>query len=190
MVPQLRLHSPVSIPGLGSSLTIYGDDVTIGRDASSQIVIPETSLSSRHARIQRKPEGWILTDMGSKNGIWVGDRRVTNHCLQPHQLVRIGGVAVEFLDDDSDMGSQAQARGSDALTQFAAADTVRESPKLDDGLEGAQMPGLAGPWRIQGRSPLQWPESGSTACWGSRVCGAWRDDGCLGVGRHFSRSGS
>jgi hypothetical protein len=98
-MPQLRLHSPAFIPGLGSDLPIPGDDVTVGRSPDNQLVIPEASVSAHHARIQHTPAGWLLTDLGDSNGIWVGVRRVSELQLTAGQLFRIGGVALEFVDD-------------------------------------------------------------------------------------------
>ncbi len=98
-MPHLRLHSPASIAGLGSELEIPGKDVTVGRSAENQLVIPESSVSLRHARIQQTPQGWLLTDLENTNGIWVGVRRVNELQLTPGQLFRIGGVALEFVDD-------------------------------------------------------------------------------------------
>jgi hypothetical protein len=101
-MPKLRLHSPASIPGLGSMFVIPGEVVTVGRGPDNQLVIPESSVSWRHARLQRKAEGWVLTDLGDTNGIWVGVKRVTELALQAGQLFRIGGVALEFVPDEYD----------------------------------------------------------------------------------------
>lgn len=98
-MPQLRLHSPAYIPGLGSELQIPGNDVTVGRSPDNQLVIPESSVSAHHARIQQTPQGWILSDLGNTNGIWIGVRRVDELPLTPGQLFRIGGVALEFIED-------------------------------------------------------------------------------------------
>ncbi len=98
-MPQLRLHSPAFIPGLGSDLPIPGNDVTVGRSPDNQLVIPEASVSLHHARIQQTPQGWVLTDLGDTNGIWIGVRRVDRLQLTAGQLFRIGGVALEFIED-------------------------------------------------------------------------------------------
>ena len=98
-MPKLRLHSPASIPGVGSLITIPGEDVSVGRSPENQLVIPDSTVSPRHARLQRTPSGWLLTDLGQTNGIWLGVRRVTEHLLCPGQLFRIGGVALEFVED-------------------------------------------------------------------------------------------
>ncbi len=58
----------------------------------------------------------MLTDLGQTNGIWVGVKRVAEHPLSPGQLFRIGGVALEFVDDGpqpSDLPAHEGAVASD-----------------------------------------------------------------------------
>ncbi len=130
-MPKLRLHSPASIPGLGSLIGIPGDDVTVGRGPDNAVIIPESTISLHHARLQRKPGGWILTDLGNTNGIWVGVKRVTELELRRGQLFRIGGVALEFLDD---------ATESSALDNVAAPQQVAAiaMPVHDSGIREPQ----------------------------------------------------
>lgn len=126
-MPKLRLHSPASIPGIGSILDIPGEDVSVGRSPDNQIVIPESSVASHHARLRRTREGWVLTDLGQSNGIWIGVKRVTEHFLRPGQLIRIGGVALEFVDD---------ANRDDAVPSPAATGMVGSRTEQDSGVRG------------------------------------------------------
>jgi hypothetical protein len=98
-MPKLRLHSPASIAGIGSVLEIPGEDVSVGRSPDNQLVIAESSVSLHHARLRKTADGWLLTDLGQSNGIWVGIQRVSELVLCPGQLFRIGGVALEFVDE-------------------------------------------------------------------------------------------
>jgi len=43
-------------------------ELTIGRDPSCSLVIPDRQVSRYHARITLTPEGILLEDLGSKNG--------------------------------------------------------------------------------------------------------------------------
>jgi len=46
----------------------------IGRENSCDVVIPERQVSRRHARVTITPEGYLLEDLGSKNGTnWNGE---------------------------------------------------------------------------------------------------------------------
>ena len=46
----------------------------IGRESSCDVVIPERQVSRRHARVTPTKEGYLLEDLGSKNGTnWNGE---------------------------------------------------------------------------------------------------------------------
>ena len=59
-----------------------GERLTVGLD--------DDTVSGRHARLQRAPEGWTLHDEGSKNGTFVDGRRVSEAALEPHSFFEIG----------------------------------------------------------------------------------------------------
>ncbi len=50
--------------------------MTIGRDLGAGIVLGDSSVSGRHAAIERVQGGWRLTDLGSTNGTSAGGRPV------------------------------------------------------------------------------------------------------------------
>ncbi len=131
-MPKLRLHSPASIPGLGSILVIPGQDVTIGRASDNQLVIPESSVSPYHARLQRKGDSWLLTDLGQTNGIWVGVKQVAEHQLMVGQLFRIGGVALEFISGEDDSSQLAPRLAPAAALDSAARDSEIRGPQPQD----------------------------------------------------------
>jgi pSer/pThr/pTyr-binding forkhead associated (FHA) protein len=49
---------------------------TIGRDPGCDLVIPDISVSRRHAGLDRVMRGWLLTDLGSTNGTRLNGWRV------------------------------------------------------------------------------------------------------------------
>src|SRR5512143_1949117 len=76
----------------------------IGRADDCDIVLPDTSASRRHARIERTAAGFILQDQKSANGTWVGDRRVDSQVLEHLDRFRVGTTVLEFLRDDDATG--------------------------------------------------------------------------------------
>ena len=56
--------------------------MTIGRGADCDIVLPERPVSRLHARIERRYQGYMLIDLGSKNGTHVNGQEVK----QPYLL--------------------------------------------------------------------------------------------------------
>ena len=52
-------------------------EVTLGRDPTCTIVIDNSVVSARHARIARvHPAGLVIDDLGSTNGTYVGPRKM------------------------------------------------------------------------------------------------------------------
>lgn len=157
-VPHLRLHSPASIAGLGSEFEIPSQDVTVGRSAENQLVIPESSVSPRHARIQQTPQGWVLTDLENTNGIWVGVRRVNELQLTPGQLFRIGGVALEFVDDGQVPGIINERNDPDRRTLRSATiegSGIRETdPSLHSNPAQVEPPDWEAPFSPEELYPL------------------------------------
>jgi diguanylate cyclase (GGDEF)-like protein len=68
----------------------------IGRDPEAQLRLPEDeSVSRRHARVVRTPEGGArILDLESQNGTWVDGQRVTDAVLSDGQKVRVGQTVV------------------------------------------------------------------------------------------------
>src|SRR5262249_21328452 len=59
-------------------VAIADGETVLGRDASSDVVVADSSISRRHARIAVRRNGATLEDLESKNGTWLGEQRVTS----------------------------------------------------------------------------------------------------------------
>lgn len=54
-----------------------GEGIFIGRDPSiCRIVIPEESVSRCHAKLELAPKGLVITDQGSRNGVYVNGQQL------------------------------------------------------------------------------------------------------------------
>jgi len=71
------------------SITIYGgkkekpetrdiklNTITIGRAQENDIVLDDMSVSKKHAQIQERKKGFIISDLDSSNGTFVGERKI------------------------------------------------------------------------------------------------------------------
>jgi pSer/pThr/pTyr-binding forkhead associated (FHA) protein len=76
--------------------------INIGRGDYNDVVIADPSVSTIHAKLQRREAIWVLTDLGSTNGTFVEGERLTGETpLSPGTTLQFGDVAALFepLDD-------------------------------------------------------------------------------------------
>ena len=67
-----------------------GQTLTIGRKESNDIVVEALIVSGSHAKIDFMDEGFLVTDLRSKNGTYVNGERVTSQWLKNGDVVTIG----------------------------------------------------------------------------------------------------
>ena len=73
-----------------------GENV-IGRDEGLAVSIDSPGVSRRHARITVRCDEASLEDLGSKNGTFVGDRRLDARMpLRDGDFIRLGKVCLVF----------------------------------------------------------------------------------------------
>jgi len=75
----------------GHSYALRAGMTYVGRDPSLPISLADGLVSGRHASIQRSPQGYVLADLGSRNGTYVNGRRLANAVLlSDGDQVRLG----------------------------------------------------------------------------------------------------
>ena len=62
------------------------------------IVVDDNGVSRRHIRFEVTPEGTILTDLGSTNGTFVEEQRVSEVTLVDGNAIRIGRTVIMYWD--------------------------------------------------------------------------------------------
>lgn len=84
-------------PLRGLEVALGTSPITLGRSADNTVVIDDDYASGRHARIVPDLGGWALEDLGSTNGTYVGDERVTGRIpLRVGMPVTIGHTTLEL----------------------------------------------------------------------------------------------
>lgn len=75
--------------------------VNVGRADYNDIVIPDDSVSTTHAKLQRREGIWMLVDLESTNGTLVDGERVVGEApLAPGAYVRFGEIQAIFEPTD------------------------------------------------------------------------------------------
>lgn len=77
--PNKKLPSSLRVSkGKQEGLTLpLGDVLKIGRAADCQLVLDDDYVSTRHAQVLRTAEGYVVEDLGSTNGTYVNNERIT-----------------------------------------------------------------------------------------------------------------
>ena len=70
--------------------------ITIGRRNDNNIVIENLAVSGNHAKIDSVGDGFVLTDLHSKNGCFVNEKLVTSHWLKHGDIISIGKHTLIF----------------------------------------------------------------------------------------------
>ena len=72
--------------------------VTVGRLPDNVVVIDNPAVSSHHARVSRVDESYVLEDLASTNGTFVGNKLIERHLLQDGDEAVVGKHTLLFAD--------------------------------------------------------------------------------------------
>lgn len=70
--------------------------ITVGRAASSDIVLDEQFVSGAHARLVPRGQYYFVEDLGSTNGTFLNEKQVTEAQLRLDSRLRIGDTTFRY----------------------------------------------------------------------------------------------
>ncbi len=102
-----------------TTVQVDGDVATIGRAPGAEVLIQQPYVSKRHARLLR---GWVLVDLGSSNGTFVGGKRISEATLLSGDEFQLGegDVVVRVWRDEAAKASDGASGGGDELERLRA----------------------------------------------------------------------
>src|SRR5580693_3188788 len=92
----LRIVSTAEAGREGEEIVV-GGPLEIGRDAGCPVVLHDSSVSRKHARVEPAAAGLRLIDLDSGNGVWLGGDRIKDVVLAGGERFRIGSTVFECL---------------------------------------------------------------------------------------------
>ena len=136
----------------GRRLPITIAVVNVGRADYNDIVIADPSVSTTHAKLQRRDDVWVLTDLGSTNGTYLEGEPVTGEtALTPGTTIRFGDVAALFEphDEVQPIGHRAERPRAEPALDWAS-DAPAPAPRPARRPIRASAPKPSGPplWLI------------------------------------------
>ena len=131
--------------GLNVKLVVVGGDVkttelklrlpsTIGRGRGTSIVLPHPLVSRQHCELFESDGQLMVRDLGSLNGTFVNNQRITESPLPPGELLTVGTVtfrAVYESEVEAAAGAPATVKvgPSDKTLPASKAPTIKATPK-------------------------------------------------------------
>jgi ABC-type multidrug transport system ATPase subunit/pSer/pThr/pTyr-binding forkhead associated (FHA) protein len=79
-----------------TDLPLDKDVITIGRDPSNDLTLPNPLVSRRHARLRRAGATYVIDDLGSTNGTFVNGTRITSHELKAGDQIQISVFVIAY----------------------------------------------------------------------------------------------
>jgi predicted component of type VI protein secretion system len=88
----------ITAPASGKVYSLEKSEISIGREAGSDVFINDEQISRRHARLKSQFGDYVLEDLGSTNGTFVNTQRITGHrILKPGDTILLGeNVSLTF----------------------------------------------------------------------------------------------
>lgn len=92
--PGARLVVEAGISGGGEFQ--FGERALIGREPGCEVELVEAAVSRRHAEIRWTYAGYLLRDLGSRNGTFVNSTEIEETLLTDGDLIEVGLVQMRF----------------------------------------------------------------------------------------------
>jgi serine/threonine protein kinase len=96
-----------------------GDGIELGRSRNVTLPVDDRFASRRHCRIDRTPDGLVVTDLGSANGTYLNGQPIESTLLRSGDLLEVGSVELRVrlertVSDDRCAGCNAPQRATPA----------------------------------------------------------------------------
>lgn len=94
----------------GREVGLREGETVLGRDTSADVIVADGSISRRHARIAVRGDAATLEDLGSKNGTFHGDTRLTSPVtLSDGDEIRLGTILLRFVSASPERSTETRA---------------------------------------------------------------------------------
>ncbi len=128
--PVLRLRG--LLDGVERTFELPLGEYRVGSSPRSDVRLPVTGVSREHAFLKVTASGVAVTDRGSKNGTFVGSKRVDRAGVPPGTTVAFGPVKLTVEDvepDDVELALTVDS-AEDSAERLAASYLTQETPSL------------------------------------------------------------
>ena len=79
-----------TIDNVDKAIPLAAPELRFGRSGDNEVVLPDYSVSRRHAAIRREGDQWMVFDLKSTNGVQVNHANVEKSVIRAGDLLKIG----------------------------------------------------------------------------------------------------
>jgi pSer/pThr/pTyr-binding forkhead associated (FHA) protein len=94
----------------GDAIALRRHKLLVGRHESCDVVLRVGTISGQHCQLEWTDEGWLVRDLGSRNGIKVDGVRCEARLLTTGSTLSIAGVRFQVVYSSQDTGYRAFAQ--------------------------------------------------------------------------------
>jgi hypothetical protein len=156
-------------PGEALVFEHRGPKVRIGRDPQGELVLQgemSQSVSWNHAQVERKLTGARLSDLGSTNGTFVNDRRVTDSvAVKVGDQIQLGQTGPTLKVIELDLSAKPDYRASGSSANDVAGGPLPEIPPIRRSVPGRALRDADGPRKVDAGAIAETSATGSM--WGT-----------------------
>lgn len=119
--------------------------VVIGRSSEAEIPLDSPAASRKHCRIVKKRAGYILEELGAKNGLFVNGQYCNVHTLKDGDQIEIADHILVFHRPKSELAQERmQERGGNAAAYRMSAAEIDKSMNAGKNRSGEVRKNLKG----------------------------------------------
>lgn len=108
--------------GLGQLISLSDGSVLVGRDPAAQLSIDDDSVSRRHALLEHMRGADVVQDLGSTNGTWVNEQKISVWTLEAGDRLRFGKQIFTYLS-----GSSLEAQYHESVYRMMTTDGLTQA---------------------------------------------------------------
>ena len=98
-----------------------GERCILGRDKESRVVLPDMSVSRKHAEVFPGPMGYYIRDLASSNGVLINSAAIDgSYRLANGDLITIGTISLYYIDARPQAAQERVTSANDGRMQAVA----------------------------------------------------------------------
>ncbi len=127
---RVKLHEwsieVASGPDKGTQVKTLDALIRVGTDTSSDLVLSDPTVSRRHAEIERTSRGFVVRDLGSRNGTFLEAHQVLQAFVQPGDRIQLGKTRLVLKQESKPTDVEVEVPGTDRFGDlFGSSEAMR-----------------------------------------------------------------